>query len=45
VAHKPYTGVRLTVKGEKAISTYLGELEVIIAGLRGGSPAEDGPGK
>lgn len=38
VAHKPYTGVRLTVKGEKAISTYLGELEVIVAGLRGGTP-------
>jgi DNA-binding MarR family transcriptional regulator len=38
VANKPYTGVRLTVKGEKAISAYLGELEVIVAGLRGGTP-------
>jgi DNA-binding MarR family transcriptional regulator len=39
VAHKPYTGVRLTVKGEKAISAYLGDLEVIVTALRGGAAA------
>jgi DNA-binding MarR family transcriptional regulator len=39
VAHKPYTGVRLTLKGEKAITAYLGNLEVIVTALRGGPPA------
>ncbi len=39
VAHKPLTGVRLTVKGEKAITAYLGNLEVIVTALRGGAPA------
>jgi DNA-binding MarR family transcriptional regulator len=35
VANKPYTGVGLTVRGQKALSDYLGELEVIVASLRG----------
>lgn len=39
VSHKPFTGVRLTVKGEKAITTYLGNLEVIVTALRGSAPA------
>jgi len=39
VTHKPFTGVRLTVKGEKAITAYLGNLEVIVTALRGGAPA------
>jgi DNA-binding HxlR family transcriptional regulator len=45
VANKPYTGVRLSVKGEKAISAYLGELEVIVTALKGGDPAGAGSGK
>jgi DNA-binding MarR family transcriptional regulator len=39
IAHKPFTGVRLTVKGEKAITAYLGNLEVIVTALRGGAPS------
>ena len=38
VANKPYTGVALTASGQKALTAYLGELEVIVASLRG-SPA------
>jgi DNA-binding MarR family transcriptional regulator len=38
VENKPYTGVALTAKGQRALSDYLGELEVIVASLRG-SPA------
>jgi DNA-binding MarR family transcriptional regulator len=39
VGNKPFTGVRLTVKGEKAITAYLENLEVILTALRGGTPA------
>lgn len=39
VANKPFTGVRLAVKGEKAITAYLENLEVILTALRGGAPA------
>ncbi|HUW41519.1 MAG TPA: transcriptional regulator [Rectinemataceae bacterium] len=39
VENKPYTGVGLTVSGQKALSEYLGELEVIVASLKGGSAA------
>jgi DNA-binding MarR family transcriptional regulator len=35
VENKPYTGVGLTARGQKALSDYLGELEVIVASLRG----------
>jgi DNA-binding MarR family transcriptional regulator len=35
VENKPYTGVGLTTQGHKALSDYLGELEVIVASLRG----------
>jgi DNA-binding MarR family transcriptional regulator len=35
VDNKPFTGVRLSVKGEKALSAYLAELEVIVASLKG----------
>jgi DNA-binding MarR family transcriptional regulator len=35
VDNKPYTGVALTSKGQKALSGYLGELEVIVASLKG----------
>ena len=38
VENKPYTGVALAAKGQRALSDYLGELEVIVASLRG-SPA------
>ncbi|MDA8424872.1 MAG: transcriptional regulator [Treponema sp.] len=34
VEHKPYTGIGLTVSGQKALADYLGELEVIVASLR-----------
>jgi DNA-binding MarR family transcriptional regulator len=40
VENKPYTGVALTAKGQRALSDYLGELEIIVASLRG-SPAGD----
>lgn len=39
VGNKPFTGVRLTVKGEKAITAYLENLEVILTALRGAAPA------
>jgi DNA-binding HxlR family transcriptional regulator len=32
--NKPFTGVRLTVKGEQALAAYLAELEVIVGRLR-----------
>jgi len=35
VDNKPYTGVSLTVQGQKALSDYLEELEVIVASLKG----------
>jgi DNA-binding MarR family transcriptional regulator len=35
VENKPYTGVTLTVRGQKALTGYLVELEVIVASLRG----------
>jgi DNA-binding MarR family transcriptional regulator len=35
VDKKPFTGVALTSRGQKALSGYLGELEVIVASLRG----------
>ena len=38
VANKPYTGVALTARWQNALTEYLGELEVIVASLRG-SPA------
>jgi DNA-binding MarR family transcriptional regulator len=37
VGNKPFTGVRLTVKGDKAITAYLENLEVIVTALRGGA--------
>jgi DNA-binding MarR family transcriptional regulator len=37
VENKPYTGVALTARGQKALSDYMGELEVIVASLRGAS--------
>jgi DNA-binding MarR family transcriptional regulator len=37
VENKPYTGVALTARGHKALSDYMGELEVIVASLRGAS--------
>ena len=43
VAHKPFTGVRLTVKGEKAITSYVENMEVIVTALRG-KPTE-APGR
>jgi DNA-binding MarR family transcriptional regulator len=36
VKNKPFTGISLTVAGEKALSAYLNELEVIVASLKGG---------
>lgn len=36
-ANKSYTGVRLTSSGQKALSGYLGELEVIVASLKAGA--------
>ena len=39
VGNKPFTGVRLAVKGEKAITAYLENLEVILTALRGAAPA------
>jgi DNA-binding MarR family transcriptional regulator len=36
VGNKPFTGLSLTVDGEKALSSYLNELEVIVASLKGG---------
>ena len=43
VAHKPFTGVRLTVKGERAITAYVRDMETIVTALRG-TPAE-APGR
>lgn len=40
VDNKPYTGVRLTSRGQSALTNYLGELEVIVSSLRGGSRGE-----
>jgi|GEM_PF-93248 len=37
VDNKPYTGVALTAQGQRALSEYLGELEVIVASLRAAS--------
>jgi DNA-binding MarR family transcriptional regulator len=37
VANKSYTGVRLTSSGQRALSAYLGELEVIVASLKVGA--------
>jgi len=34
--NKPFTGVSITQEGKKALEGYLGELEVIVATLRGG---------
>jgi DNA-binding MarR family transcriptional regulator len=36
VGNKPFTGLSLTVEGEKALAAYLNELEVIVASLKGG---------
>ena len=35
VGKKPFTGVALTSRGQKALTGYLGELEVIVASLKG----------
>ena len=42
VANRSYTGVSLTEAGEKALSDYLAELEVIVASLRAGVKNESG---
>jgi DNA-binding MarR family transcriptional regulator len=34
VEKKPYTGILLTVEGEKALAEYLSELETIVASLK-----------
>ena len=34
--NKPYTGIRLSFEGKRALETYLGELEVIVSRLKGG---------
>lgn len=34
--NRPFTGVGITVAGKKALESYLGELETIVAALRGG---------
>jgi DNA-binding MarR family transcriptional regulator len=36
VDNKPFTGLCLTVAGERALSAYLADLEVIVASLKGG---------
>ncbi|HOX47992.1 MAG TPA: transcriptional regulator [Spirochaetia bacterium] len=33
-SNKPYTGVRLTPRGKRALEDYLAELEVIVASLK-----------
>jgi DNA-binding MarR family transcriptional regulator len=40
VANKSYTGVSLTSEGQKALSAYLAELEVIVASLKGDAKGE-----
>lgn len=40
VANKSYTGVSLTNEGQRALSAYLAELEVIVASLKGGAKGE-----
>ncbi|MGO8694129.1 MAG: transcriptional regulator [Rectinemataceae bacterium] len=49
IENKPYTGIGLTVRGQQALTDYLGELEVIVASLRGSSaatpPAADRSGR
>jgi DNA-binding MarR family transcriptional regulator len=42
VANKPFTGVSLTARGHRALSDYLGELEVIVASLRGRKDGRNG---
>jgi DNA-binding MarR family transcriptional regulator len=42
VANKSYTGLRLTDAGESALSSYLGELEVIVASLKSGVAGRGG---
>jgi DNA-binding MarR family transcriptional regulator len=42
VANKSYTGVSLTNEGQKALSAYLAELEVIVASLKVGAGASTG---
>ena len=37
--NKPFTGVSITQEGKKALEDYLGELELIVATLRGGKEA------
>jgi DNA-binding MarR family transcriptional regulator len=46
VANKSYTGLRLTDAGESALTSYLGELEFIVASLKIGvrTPTGDGRG-
>ena len=45
VANKSYTGLRLTDAGESALTAYLGELEFIVASLKGGMRAPTGAEK
>jgi DNA-binding MarR family transcriptional regulator len=42
VANKSYTGLRLTDAGESALTAYLGELEFIVASLKGGVAGRGG---
>lgn len=45
VANKSFTGVRLTAKGQNALTAYLAELEIIVASLKGGvKPGADAVG-
>ncbi len=41
--NRPYTGIRLTLEGKKALEGYLADLEVIVASLKGvREPSEPG---
>jgi len=41
--NKPYTGVRMTVKGEGALDAYLADLEIIVASLKSGQRGGSSP--
>jgi DNA-binding MarR family transcriptional regulator len=41
VSNKSYTGISITREGQKALSAYLAELEVIVASLKRGARASE----
>jgi DNA-binding MarR family transcriptional regulator len=43
--NKPYTGVRLTASGRRALGAYLAELEVIVASLKARPETEEAKGE